>query len=563
MDHDEEKKVKVIYEEVKNFWKQKSFACPLALTAIFSFGFLVINPTIGIDDTASEIFFQDGLEPYMGRWVLFLLNKLFHFAEFAPFLTELVAAIFFCISVTLWCIVFKRVLKDEFKSIGYTIFACVFISSPILSEILTYYTHNGICMAYGVTAIAVLTFLEAVKREKRHAWRYVLLSSVFVTIAAGCYESMIFVYVTGVILVYILLRVSDKKQSYCMNLLGWLLRGMIVMGLLLIFRSMIVESLKVIFQLEDKIVTLPTRSIAEMGQWINGELQATDFIMLCKRFVLKYYINSVCYLPITLFVIAVMVFVLGGLMLCVRYKEPLILLCVGTVLVLPVVLIIIEGETTPYRASQYIPLICGFSALLIFVLIDEFVSGKMKKHMRALATFLMVICIYNQCTEMNKWFYVDYLKYEDAKNVMNTISYEIEKKYDVNKPVVFVGRYEIPHSIVEDACLELNSEKFSCVRKMADHLDEHLKEKYYQNGYYCFAETPFLSVLKWGVDAFDSTNIQIFNFWRMHGHTFIMEKDLDKYHEAREYAESSSMPSWPQDGFIEEKENYIIVKLGN
>ena len=553
--------MKSIYEEIKSFWKQKAFIWPVVLTAILSYGFLIINPTIGIDDTASERFFQDGLELYMGRWVLFLINKIFHFAEFAPFLTELVAVIFFCISVTLWCVVLKRVLKDEFKTIGYTIFACVLISSPILSEILTYYTHNGICMAYGVTAIAVLAFLEGIKRERRREWKYMLLSSLFITIAAGCYESMIFVYVTGVILVYILLCISDKKQMYCMNLLGCLVRGIAVMVLFWIFRTAIVETLKLIFRLEDRIVALPTRSITEVGKWINGQLHGADFFMLCKRFFLKYYVNAICYLPITAFVTAVIVLVAGGVMLCVRYKEPRILLCVATVLILPMVLIIIEGVATPYRASQYIPLICGFSALLLFVLIDIFVLQRLKKIVQAMAIFLMIVCVYNQCTEMNKWFYVDYLKYEDAKNVMNTIAYELEKDYDVSKPVIFVGEYEIPHSIVEDACLKLNSEKFFKIGSLTDKVDEHLKEKYYQNGYYCFAETPFLSVLKWGIDAFDYTNIELFKFWEMHGHSFVMEKDLEKYHEAQQY--SDTMPAWPKDGFIQEAEKYIVVKLGN
>lgn len=143
--------------------------------------------------------------------------------------------------------------------------------------------------------------------------------------------------------------------------------------------------------------------------------------------------------------------------------------------------------------------------------------------------------------------------------IFRTVIVEILKLlFQFRKPVIFVGRYEILHDIVEDACLELNSEEFSRVRKLADNLDEHLKEKYYQNGYYCFAETPFLSVLKWGVDAFDTTNIEI---WEMHGHSFIMEKDLEKYQEAQQY--SDTMPTWPQDGFIQETENCIVVKLGN
>ena len=55
-------KMKSIYKEVKIFWKQKTFMWPLVITAIFSYGFLIINHTRGIDERASERSWQEGLE---------------------------------------------------------------------------------------------------------------------------------------------------------------------------------------------------------------------------------------------------------------------------------------------------------------------------------------------------------------------------------------------------------------------------------------------------------------------------------------------------------------------
>ena len=75
------------------------------------------------------------------------------------------------------------------------------------------------------------------------------------------------------------------------------------------------------------------------------------------------------------------------------------------------------------------------------------------------------------------------------------------------------------------------------------------------------AETPYLSVLSWGINAFDLTNIELFKFLEMHGHTFVMETDLARYYEAMD--EAHTMPSWPKDGYIREMEEYIIVKLGD
>ena len=114
--------VKAVWEEMLDLLKQKKYMIPLLVTAIFSYGFMVVNPTIGIDDTASERFFQDGLEPYMGRWTLFLLNKVLRLAEFAPLITELIGVIFLILSVTLWCVAFKRIQSSKLPLWGYTFF---------------------------------------------------------------------------------------------------------------------------------------------------------------------------------------------------------------------------------------------------------------------------------------------------------------------------------------------------------------------------------------------------------------------------------------------------------
>lgn len=89
-------------------------------------------------------------------------------------------------------------------------------------------------------------------------------------------------------------------------------------------------------------------------------------------------------------------------------------------------------------------------------------------------------------------------------------------------------------------------------------------EKYYsQSGYgYFFSETPLISVIDWGVNAFDDTNVEFFKFWEMHGHSFVMETDLEKYEEAQQKMTELQMPSWPEEGYIVELEEYIIVNLG-
>lgn len=565
--------VKAVYKETCELIRKKQYLLPMLLTLVLSYGFMVFHPTIGIDDTASERFFQDGLEPYMGRWTLFLLNKILHFAAFAPLVTELVGVILFFVAVTMWCIVFKRVLDERIPIWGYTFFACIFVSSPILSEICTYYTHNGIFLAYCLCALGALAFLEGMKAEKKQGWRLILVSALCAAAAVGCYESMLFVYVLGIVMVYLLVCKDADNTAYNKNIVRWALAGIGVVVLIFVIRGIIVEAIKAGYQLEERIVTLDTRSLSEAIKWFDGTMGPGELTMMLKRYFLKYYLNAYAYLPIKIFVMATSVMMIYCAVYSVVRKNPLILLSGLVIVAAPWTMQFIEGQATPYRASQYIPLVCGFSVLLVADLLctwkkrcsskDTGIGKVCVKTVQFMLVCGLSICTFNQCTDMNKWFYIDYLKYEDAQNTMDTVAYELEKNYDTEKPVIFVGTYQVPEGIVKEAGLNLDSKEFLKIRRIADKLDEYLKTKYYtESGRYRVVETPYLSVIHWGINAFDLTNVELFRFWEMHGHSFMMETDLEKYEQAQEKARGGNMPSWPKAGYIKETDEYIIVKLG-
>ena len=165
------------------------------------------------------------------------------------------------------------------------------------------------------------------------------------------------------------------------------------------------------------------------------------------------------------------------------------------------------------------------------------------------------IILFNQCSDINRWFYVDYLKYEDAKNVMNQVMYELEKHFDLSKQVVFTGDYEIPKSILGDAYVEYNSDTHIAMKRITDLVDEHLLEKYYRNQGIWVAQAPALSVIAWGRNAFDSDS-ELVKFLAMHGHV-IPVSDPALYEDAELYA--MSLPSFPKEGSIVDVGDYIIV----
>ena len=77
----------------KHFQQNRLYMGILLLTAVCAYGYKVTNATIGIDDTPSLYYFEEGLIAIVGRWVLFLLNKVVSLAEFVPFVTDFAAVV--------------------------------------------------------------------------------------------------------------------------------------------------------------------------------------------------------------------------------------------------------------------------------------------------------------------------------------------------------------------------------------------------------------------------------------------------------------------------------------
>ena len=220
-------------------------------------------------------------------------------------------------------------------------------------------------------------------------------------------------------------------------------------------------------------------------------------------------------------------------------------------------MVVIEGKDTYYRAAQYVPLIGAFAVFLLLRLVKEYLPGVCM----AASVTLMSVLLWNQCAETNQWFYVDYMKYQDARKVMEQVAYDLEKGYDTAKPIVFRGAYYVPYGIVKDAYLEFDSAQYGWIRGIGDLIDPHLVEKYNaEDGHgYVFAETPVNSVLRWGVTAFDDTASQLGNFMKMLGCDFVIETDLLKIEEAQGITDD--MPHFPGEGYIRDCGEYIIVNF--
>lgn len=554
-----------IFAEVKAMWKRRYFAVVLPLMAVLSFCTLLTNPTVGIDDTAFDIYFEQGVAPAAGRWCLFLINKVFALS-YNPYFMEAVGLALFCVSVSLWCVVFYRVYGSKIPDYGYLLFGCVMISSPITSEVIVYYLHNGIFLAYGMCALAILIGMKPFRTDCSYKngqkIKYLLLSVLCLTIALGCYESFMIVFLMGMLMVYLSVRMTGGKK-YREKAIPWAVYVILAAVGALLCRTLIVKAMIALFGLQEETKVLNSRGLHEFLGWFDGTRSLSDFVYVMKDFFVKYYINGVVYLPITILVLAIGILLLFAAGLSVKKKDGLIVAVAVGIVLLPWLMPVLEGSATFYRSCQYIPLLTAFVALLVSRYVAFLISAgaaRRRKLIKYTSAFLAGVLLYAQAYEMNQWLYLDALKYEDTERTLDAVANSILQCEDSGKPICIVGEYKVPQSLAQQAICPSWSKKYAIVEALVKNLDETIWEKYCTDTGYVFAETPELSFLEWGATAFYGFDRQIIKFWKMHGYTFTEDNNLAHYVEARE--EMKDGPVFPKAGSVVEKEDYIIVNLG-
>jgi hypothetical protein len=530
----------------------------LILTAACSYGYAIVQPSIGIDDTAVSLYLEDGLEVVMGRWTVFWLNKLFHVSDFAPFMTELIGVLFLMLAATLFNVLLRRLSGGRVSTLASTVFACAFISNPIISEVFVYYWHDGVGLGYVLTALALLCFHGGMVNEGRQKILHFGGSLLLVWAAVGCYESFLILYILGILVVLFLWGMEDRERLKASTVFGYLLTGALLTVGCVLLRSMMISLTTELFHLQGVLeqVKQEQRGIVEMLT-LFSEGGMDNLIMLIKRFWVVYHLNAVVYLPVTVYELAVFIFGIASVIIAVKQRKIWYPLLFVGMLIAPFLLTLAEMRLTYYRSCQYLPF---FAAVGVWLLCRSLTGGEHPRRWIGWCVGLgAVILIWNQAEFMNRSFYTDYKKYETTKEMLCEIAYEIERDYGTETPVIFSGHYSTPYELVKDYYVSYGSWQYRWIATITDKIDSHLKEKYFSVWGYSFIGEANFPMIQWAFDAFDGTNREMMNFLEMHGHSFQMVTDPDVIKQADEIA--VDMPGWPAEGSIAEQDGYILVHI--
>ncbi len=545
-------------DDFQYFLRQKIYILALALTAVCSYGYSIVQPSIGIDDTAVSLYLEEGLEVVMGRWTVFWLNKLFHVSEFAPFMTELAGVLFLMIASVLFSVLLRRISGERVRNWTYTVFACVFVSNPIISEVFVYYWHDGAGLGYVLTALALLCFhsgLQAKGKAQVYAFAGSLLS---VWAAVGCYESFLILYILGILTILFLWGMEDAKRLNLSSLCKYLgIGAALTVGCVLLRGAMIALTTN-IFDLGGVLarVKQEQRGLSEMLVLFSQD-GWDNLVMLLKRFWVVYHLNAVVYLPVTVYELAVFIFGAAAVVLAFRRRNLWFVVLWFGMLAAPFLLTLAEMRLSHYRSCQYLPFYAAAGVWLLCASLTK--CKRFQRPLRICAILGAAILVWNQAEFMNRSFYTDYRKYETTRELLSRIAWDIERDYGNDIPVVFTGHYNTPHELAGDYYVPYGSWQYRYIAAVTDRIDPHLKEKYFSVWGYSFVGEANFPMIQWAFDAFDGTNREMINFLKMHGHPFRTVTDPETLAQARETGDG--MPGYPAEGSIIRQDGYILVHI--
>lgn len=498
----------------KDILKNKILMVCLSLVTIGAYGFAITHYSIGVDDPATFRYLDSYGASSMidqGRLLHLLLDKLTGYVDFTPFLGEFIAVLLFFASALLWCTLLAALCqRKKASTAALTVFACLYISYPIINEKFIYHLDVIVTMLSYTLCVLSLWFCCELAFHRR--WGSAVAAILLQMGAIASYESFHAVFLCGTFLILILYYLYQAQPQE--KKLGLIVaKGLWFAGVFAVSFFVYQVLAGVVRHLLNPESTFVRDSI-----WNNGNGFLSN-VKLCLKNI-KINLSNVEYLSVTVFLIACVLALVLGIILALRYRSVSLLLLFAGLGISNFLLPIAAGMVL-YRASLSFTLFCSF---VFFLLIQSLESIPKLAWLRRGVTALLILLVFLQTRDLNQWFYHDYVRFEKEEFAIRQIATQLQAQCDVTKPVVFTG-------------------------KGPEYLRSQTSPSQV-NGY---------SVVGWGIGTFsDPRSVELHHVFEMLGYDFVRTPTVDQALRGRELSKEMTA-GWPQENSIREFEDIIVV----
>lgn len=531
-----EQNARLVYSDLslkqgfKKFLLNPLYIFPVLISTILCYAYYLTHETVTIDSLSSDRYYH-GLLVAQGRLTATIIENYLGFEHLPIAVENIIGLICFILGATVFCIIFDKA-KPQSNVLPYTFFTCLYITFPLMNE---YFMFKGSVLTTG-GSILLVSFALYFALKIKNLIASILISSIFIFFAYSWYESFILVYIGAVFLLLILLADGQKSQKE-LFFNGFWLAPTLFLGFSLeeIISNAIINLCNITQDNNNAVGTA----------WLSSSATLKSFFY---DFIYSFVSKIFCYAPFTiLFIILAVAFVLMILQTKSTKKPILIFFYLGLALTV-FFLSIYRGAESAYRTEQGIPFYIGAITLLLS---SKIINSNGKKALKIIASLSLVIILTVQICSSNYWYHVNVLRDKEEKQVVCNIAKDLEK-YDKNKPVIFIGYYQLSNNIEDKYAVK----KDSVAGKIIDYTSKKAEKSYT----YTACQTSISSYISWSIYSFSSANVELKKFFNSCGYDFKLGTNEQFKEATKKYI---NIPSYNDSGYILDAGDYIVVKVGN
>lgn len=545
----------------KDFWNiaNTRYLICMAITALIAYGFAAFNPTFSVDDL--QVDYYIGSEKAMlaaGRFTMTLLGVLFNYIKCLPVSAssiDLLATVAFVWAAVNYCILLRRICGDRFTDSVAVLFSCTLISYPLIIEIWEYTAANlCVTMGYLLVSFALLMMQSFLHGSKD--WRFPAGAAVLLMFVCASYESLVVVYifaVFAVLMLQVIFGSGDEKKVKTILLQGICYAAVLFAGLIL---EVLVHKL-ILFAGNMEPVANGARTILWPLLGFKEGMQ-TVLVGILSQVVLK----GIIYFPITELLVACAVLLVIGVVLCKKYGASVLLPWFGCYLSL-FVLPLLQAYEPMYRTCQVYGMFVAFTLALVGMALEKCRFSRI----RAIAFFLAGFLVLHQAMYVNYFLTLNHYRSEAENRIVEDIGDDLQDNFPADKPVIFMGSpLTLKSDIINDQIMEAasipeRSLRWRAYRKitwyLAYALDSYTLELDAENRK--LPDTLINSVISFGIYSVHQKAMQdLFSF---NGYDYVRADTDALIDETAEYVTRNNIPAYPQEGYIVDVGEYLIVHI--
>lgn len=502
---------KKLYVDICTFCSRNKAALKcLVVFAIILYGGFAFNYTLSIDEENSN---ADPKNSYMhvismGRFTYLIIRQIFRGS--APFCTAITAGIMMCFAAILLSMLLDRYIRGSqfccFITCG------LFMSMPhVIAEALNFLGF-GLNIAIGYILVALcLIFLSYVDihGSKKDNLPFVFWGILYMILSVGIYQGFVIAYiflVAGISLIH--LRTEEKTSKA----IKFIISNIIFLSIIMFVYETIVYVCHKLIVSDDGYLN----GFVGWNKWMSNQWVWQNTIANTFKVIKGEYYNQTGGNILKISIIIYMIYGIFAVMMQKKGKKLLTACIMSSLVFIPFMIPLFNGSfIITGRTLNALPILLGFIWFLILTDVNQY------NLLRIACESIAILLLISQTKSFNEFVYADQLRYQQDIQLAGAIMEEIERTVDdANKPLVFVGTRSVDYA---GNLSNING----CESFFA-----------FENG----------------------DNFRILNFLNLSGYKVMYPNDEQKNDAIQSAVE---LPVWPKEGSIQDRGEYIVIKLGS